>query len=382
MTSKKKKCKYEDCNHYANNESDDFCIFHLEDKGDVTESQFDQLFKNLLSKKHFDYKGYIFPWKVEIKNSSLFGADFTGAVFKEGITIESSELEGRYNFSNVTFKKHSKFVKINQHPPIKHCSFEFINAIAEKSFQFIINRISHELNFRGFRVKNGLQINHVQTGTATYLDNMEIYDGLQFVENIFNETVFFRDTVITGRFNADSTKFNNFLVFKDSTFNSEVTFNGTGFLFSGGGIIENCTFNDTVAFTKNKIAARLSIDRINFGEFGTFTLDSTEFLQVDGENKKNIGVGSIKFNQIIFNEFKTIFKNIRYNVLPPVVLLDFDHCEMKNVYFENMTFNNISLFTSNFKDSRYIQCWEDNIGRIQPDNFFTRRGLFKRKREY
>ncbi len=206
---------------------------------------------------------------------------------------------------------------------------------------------------------------------------MEIEHGFQFVSNVFNESVFFRDNVITGTFNADSTKFNNFLVFKDSIFNSEVTFNGTAFLFTGGGIIENCTFNDTVTFTKNQISATLSIDRINFGQFGSFLLDSTSFVQINGENEKSVSVGSIQFKQIIFSEFKTVFKNINYNVLPPVVLIDFDHCELKNVYFENLTFNNISLFTSNFKDSRFIKCWEDNIGRIQPNNFLLEETYLK-----
>ncbi|MBI9065034.1 MAG: hypothetical protein JEZ14_23815 [Marinilabiliaceae bacterium] len=379
MTAKRKRCKYKDCEHYTHTESDDFCIFHLEDKKDVTESQYEKLLTELFNKGYFDYKGYIFPWKVDLKDRNLFGADFTGAIFKEGISIENAELQGSYNFSDVVFKKHSKFVRINQQTPTKQCSFEFINAIAEDSFQFIINKITHQINFRGFRAQKGLQINHIETGTATYLDNMVIDHGFQFVSNVFNESVYFRDNDITGRFNADSTKFNNFLVFKDSTFNSDVTFNGTSFLFTGGGIIENCTFNDTVSLSKNKIVASLSIDRINFGEFGSFLLDSTEFNQVEGENEKLVSVGSISFKQIIFSEFKTVFKNINYNVLPPVVLIDFDHCELKNVYFENMTFNSISLFTSNFKDSRFIQCWEDNIGRIQPDNFLLEESYLKTK---
>ncbi len=137
MTLKRKKCSYSECKHYTSNELDDFCIFHLEDKREVTKSQYNQLVTNLLNSKHFDFKGYVFPWLVEIKNNNLFGVDFTSAIFKEGIYIENSELEGRYNFSNVVFKKHSKFVKINQQNPLKKCSFNFINSIAEDSFQFM-----------------------------------------------------------------------------------------------------------------------------------------------------------------------------------------------------------------------------------------------------
>jgi uncharacterized protein YjbI with pentapeptide repeats len=166
--------------------------------------------------------------------------------------------------------------------------------------------------------------------------------------------------LLGGRFckslDFSNTTFHNFFVIdQKSSFEGDVVFRGTSFLFNGAATIGNSSFRQNLLFAENTIGAILSISNLELGEHAAIEFSKPNFMAKDiGDAGSQNGL--VVFEKIEFRPFKTIFRDVPEVTGSIIPHLSFNYCNLTNSYFERCSFSNISLFTSIFEGARYILC--------------------------
>lgn len=354
-----KVCKKENCNIKTQTSQDDYCIFHSKDKKMSLQNFKKELIE--YSKDNNNFSEFIIPCDLELKDK----------VYRRGLLLDRISILGELKILNC--KIQGQF-KLNDSIFNNYVQISCINRLQSNEFEEIDTRDTRyqcDIRMENSTFNKGFSLSNSFLAGLLKLDNAEIFKKSSITSLDVLGYIFMDKLKVKGDFQFMNNNLNNILYCLKSEFKNHLNLNNNFFL--NHAVFANCFIEDNLILDGAKIGnigVSINNTRIN-GEFSLKKLDIKGAVNVKnlllGQNTTIITespiiqnnektTGSINFENIIFNPYKTFFRSIENIDSSINAAIKFKHCDLTNAYFEKCNFNDISLFTSKFSNANFITC--------------------------
>lgn len=298
-------CTFDNCSLEVYNTEEKKCLFHAQDKMGLSLEDFNKNFNHFL---HFsnNCQGFIFHYPLKIDyNENTFGyVNFTDCVFNEDVLLKNFSIEGEWDFSYSHFKGHFSLIKVT------------------------LTAAYANLRLTGIIVDKNLSLSQIvipeNAASCIYCFYMSVRGELALVGMKQTRTgVIVVDGCTINKFRIEGNALRG-LNIRNSKIETEFKINGSQL---SGSKITNISLEKSAEFIIKDVKP----------------LESTNF-----ENH------TILIENIVFNPYKTLFKNFMYSYDNKDPVLQFKYCDLSSSYFERCDFTNILLFSSKFEHAIFL----------------------------